>query len=98
VTPYIRRAEELDGDKTRSESRLIAYYLRQYAIEVAIQTGAASTPGEGQTTLLAIMDALEVEKVAMAAFSRSEAYFVCNKFAMEIFGRADSDDRNAPGS
>ena len=29
ITQFVRRAEELDGDRSRAESRLVAYYCRQ---------------------------------------------------------------------
>lgn len=37
ITPYIKRAEELDKDTSRTESQIVAYYCRFYALELAIK-------------------------------------------------------------
>ena len=33
-TQFIRRAEELDKDKSRPESRLVAFYCRQVSLSI----------------------------------------------------------------
>mmetsp|Transcript_67988 Transcript_67988/g.102549 ORF Transcript_67988/g.102549 Transcript_67988/m.102549 type:complete len:355 (-) Transcript_67988:69-1133(-) len=90
VTPYVRRAEELDRDKANPESRLVAYYCRQYAVHNGI--GLATSP-EGKKSLGELLNDLEKEKEAMSAFTRDEAKFLCTKFADKIFDKADAEDR-----
>ncbi|KAL3941015.1 MAG: hypothetical protein SGBAC_004556 [Bacillariaceae sp.] len=91
ITPYIRRAEELDRDKSNAESRLVAYYCRQYAVHNGIEFAQSDA---GKNCLGEILGALEVEKEAMDSFTRDEAKFLCSSFADKIFSKADTDDRN----
>eukprot|EP00980_Cylindrotheca_fusiformis_P009143 scaffold1992_cov113-Cylindrotheca_fusiformis.AAC.8 len=91
ITPYVRRAEELDRDKANAESRLVAYYCRQFAVH----TGIALATGEsGKNCLGEILGALESEKEAMDAFTIDEAKFLCEAFAEKIFDKADMEDRD----
>lgn len=90
LTPYVRRAEELDKDKANAESRLVAYYSRQYAVHVGIDL---ATSAAGKTCLGELLSALEKEKAAMDCFTRDEAKFLCRKFADKIFDKADLEDR-----
>eukprot|EP00555_Chaetoceros_dichaeta_P003540 CAMPEP_0198250144 /NCGR_PEP_ID=MMETSP1447-20131203/1443_1 /TAXON_ID=420782 /ORGANISM="Chaetoceros dichaeta, Strain CCMP1751" /LENGTH=88 /DNA_ID=CAMNT_0043934937 /DNA_START=135 /DNA_END=398 /DNA_ORIENTATION=- len=78
ITQYVRRAEELDKDESNPESRLVAYYCRQYAVQLGI---TLATTAEGKTSLAGLLDALDAEKVAMGNFSKEEAYTVCRGFA-----------------
>ena len=91
VTPYVRRAEELDRDKTNPESRLVAYYCRQYAVHTGIPL-AQSSPHAKQC-LGSILGELETEKEAMSNFTRDESKYLCRKFADGIFDKADGEDR-----
>mmetsp|Transcript_9644 Transcript_9644/g.16052 ORF Transcript_9644/g.16052 Transcript_9644/m.16052 type:complete len:339 (+) Transcript_9644:135-1151(+) len=90
ITPYIRRAEELDKDKANAESRLVAYYCRQYAVHNGITL--AQSPA-GKTALGGILNDLETEKEAMAAFNREESHYLCRQFAEKVFSKADEEDR-----
>ena len=36
-TAFIRRAEDLDKDVTRAESKVMAYYIRLYAMELVME-------------------------------------------------------------
>lgn len=90
ITPYVRRAEELDKDKANAESRLVAYYSRQYAVHTGIDL---ATSAAGKTCLGELLSALEKEKPAMDSFTREEAKFLCRKFAEKIFDKADLEDR-----
>jgi vacuolar protein sorting-associated protein VTA1 len=89
ITQYIRRAEELDRDTT-PQTRLVAYYCRQHAVQTGIPL-ATSVPA--RECLGAILDDLANEKKAMSNFSKEEGYIVCRKFAMKIFDKADNVDR-----
>lgn len=91
ITPYVRRAEELDRDKDNPESRLVAYYCRQYAVHSGI--GLATSPA-GKGCLGELLGSLEEEKQAMDSFTRDESKFLCEKFAEKIFDKADQEDRS----
>lgn len=90
ITPYVRRAEELDRDKANPESRLVSYYCRQYAVHNGI--GLATSPA-GKQCLGELLANLEGEKETMDSFTRDESKFLCEKFAEKIFDKADQEDR-----
>ena len=92
IAPYVKRAEELDRDNTAAESRLVAYYLRQYAVQLGIPLIAGASPA-AKTCLGTILGDLEKEKSKMDNFTRDEAAFLCRKFAMNVFNKADNEDR-----
>jgi vacuolar protein sorting-associated protein VTA1 len=96
ISPFVRRAEELDRDKTSPESRLVAYYCRQYAVHEGIPLASSSVAAK--TCLGHLLAQLEKEKLAMDNFTRDEAAFLCRKFAMGIFDKADQDDRAGASS
>jgi len=91
VSPYVRRAEELDKDQSSPESRLVAYYCRQYAVVTGIPL-AGSSPA-AKTCLGHLLGNLEAEKPAMDNFTREEAAFLSRKFATRVFDKADGEDR-----
>ena len=66
LTPFVRRAEELDKDKSSPESRLVAYYCRQYAVHTGIPL-ATSPPGKA--CLGGLLSHLEGEKAAIDNFT-----------------------------
>ncbi len=73
ITPFIRRAEELERDTSRAESRLVAYYSRQYAMELGIKLRENDPSSEeAMTFLLSLMDRLEKDKASMPVFSPEE--------------------------
>ena len=90
VTQFVRRAEELDGDSS-AESRVVAYYCRQYAVQSGIPLAGSSA--EAKNCLGQLLSDLETEKAAMAVFSREESKLICRKFADTVFDRADAVDR-----
>jgi len=90
ITPYVRRAEELDRDKGNPESRLVSYYCRQYAVHIGI---VFATSPAGKTCLGEMLGSLEGEKEVMDSFTRDESKFLCTKFADKIFDKADMEDR-----
>mmetsp|Transcript_46384 Transcript_46384/g.140512 ORF Transcript_46384/g.140512 Transcript_46384/m.140512 type:complete len:363 (-) Transcript_46384:1733-2821(-) len=90
ITTFIRRAEELDKDKSNPESRVVAYYCRQYAVQIGI---SLATSGPGKTCLGELLEQLETEKQAMSVFSREESKLICRRFADRIFTKADTEDR-----
>lgn len=72
VLPFIRRAEELDRDSSRPESKLIAYFCRQYAMELGIKVRENDTSNEATEYLLALMDRLENDKSQLPTFTQEE--------------------------
>ncbi|GKY91159.1 hypothetical protein MPSEU_000088700 [Mayamaea pseudoterrestris] len=90
IKPFLLRAEELDRDQTRPESRLVAYYLRQYAVQVGIPH---STLPESKVCLGHVLEALEAEQADMNQFTREEAALVCRQFCHKVFEKADGEDR-----
>lgn len=92
INPYIRRAEELDKDTNNAESRLVAYYCRQFAVHVGIPLAASSS--KAKECLGRILEDLEKEKAAMDNFSKEEAKFLCAQFANRIFNKANEEDMN----
>lgn len=91
ITPYVRRAEELDRDKGNPESRLVSYFCRQYAVHTGI---SFATSPSGKNCLRELLEALEGEKEAMDSFTRDESKYLCSEFAKKIFDKADQEDRS----
>ena len=72
------------------KSRLIAYYCRQYAVELALPLLKSAKDPAAKTTLLAIMSTLETEKTAVGdAFTKVEAYAVTRDFSNAVLSQAD---------
>ncbi|RLN91502.1 hypothetical protein BBJ28_00006447 [Nothophytophthora sp. Chile5] len=93
LLPFIRRAEELDRDSSRPESKLIAYFCRQYAMELGIKLRENDASNESTDYLLSLMDRLEDEKNKLPDFTQEEGKEICEDFAIEIFSKADDEDR-----
>jgi vacuolar protein sorting-associated protein VTA1 len=72
LVPFVRRAEELDRDSSRPESKLIAYFCRQYAMELGIKLREHDASNEATDFLLGLMDRLEAEKSKLPDFSQDE--------------------------
>lgn len=92
ISAFVRRAEELDKDQSTPESRLVAYYCRQYAVHTGIPLASAS-PAAKQC-LGSLLEILETEKPAMDNFTREEAKYLCKAFAEKVFIKADEEDRS----
>jgi len=90
ITQYVRIAEELVHDETNPKSRLVAYYCRQYAVQLG--TPFATGP-DGEATIATIVDAIDTDKDAMEKITKEEAYTTCRSLAMEVFDKADAEDR-----
>mmetsp|Transcript_24860 Transcript_24860/g.30558 ORF Transcript_24860/g.30558 Transcript_24860/m.30558 type:complete len:313 (+) Transcript_24860:46-984(+) len=89
ITQYVRRAEELDKDSS-PQTRIVAYYARQYAAQLGLPIASNQAAKE---CLGKILDSLETERKAMSNFTKDEAYLICREFALKIFDKADSIDR-----
>ncbi|KAJ8521395.1 hypothetical protein ON010_g17826 [Phytophthora cinnamomi] len=72
LLPFIRRAEELDRDTSRPESKLIAYFCRQYAMELGIKLRENDASNDATDYLLSLMDRLEDEKNKLPDFTQEE--------------------------
>lgn len=90
ITQYIRRAEELSSQKSTPETLIVAYHCRQHAVQTGIPL--ATTPA-AKKCLGDILTILEEHRKAMMNFSKEEKYQICRKFAMNVFDRADAEDR-----
>ena len=91
---FLQRAEELDRDTTNPNSKVVAFYCRQYAMELGIALRDRASDAEGATKfLLGLMDELEGEKQSLGDVSREEGEQIVFQFANEVFARADSEDR-----
>eukprot|EP00968_Pinguiococcus_pyrenoidosus_P026371 scaffold7074_cov256-Pinguiococcus_pyrenoidosus.AAC.11 len=94
VARYIRRAEELDRDRSKPESRLMAYYCRQYAAEKAMVLREQDSSEPVMRFLLGLVESLEAEKKAMPEFSPEEVQVLLRRFILQIFDVADEEDRS----
>lgn len=98
VAPYIKRAEELDKDSSHGESPVVAYYCRQYAMELGIELREqAKDPETVGQFLLGLIETLESAKEKIS-ISRDEGEQIVYKFAMDVFARADAEDRGPSGA
>jgi vacuolar protein sorting-associated protein VTA1 len=91
ISPFIKRAEELDRDTSNPDCKVVAYHCRAYAMEKAMnlrKEGGA----EMNKFLLELMTKLETEKKSLAV-SLEERKLICEKFAFSVFARADEEDR-----
>ncbi|KAJ1458365.1 Vta1 like-domain-containing protein [Pelagophyceae sp. CCMP2097] len=94
VSAFLKRAEELDKDSSRGECRVVAFYCRQHAMEMAIGLRSKCADAKAANAFLGdLMDALETEKQALGDISRDEGEQVLFKFATDVFARADEEDR-----
>ena len=91
IKVFLARAEELDRDAARNpESRVVAYNLRQYAVQVGI---SLANDADSKKCLGDILSELEKEKVPMSVFNNAEHWKICRKMADKVFDKADSEDR-----
>lgn len=96
INVFLKRAEELDRDKSNPESRVVAYNCRQYAVLIGIPLVSSSSKednGAAKASLAQLLTALEKEKQAMSVFSKNEHWKICRKVADRVFDKADSEDR-----
>jgi hypothetical protein len=69
---------------------LVAYYCRQYALELAIPLLKTVNDPKAQECAMNIMNALEEEKKAVGeAFSKHEAYGIVRDFATKVLQGGD---------
>ena len=96
---FLKRAEELDRDKSNAESRVMAYNCRQYAVLIGIPLVSSSTSSDNDNGAAAkkalgdLLTTLESEKEAMSVFSKNEHWKICRKVADRVFDKADAEDR-----
>lgn len=90
LAPYLKRAEELDKD-SRPESQVVAYYCRQYAMELGISLqDQIEDKAAGQQFLLSLIERLEKDKPPITKEEGEQTVFA---FALDVFARADNEDR-----
>ena len=90
LSAYLTRAEELDKDNSNPDSKIMAFSLRRYVMEKAIQT-KTKDPEVGQF-LGDLMTQLEKDKKSIN-ISETDRAIVCEKFAFQVFSKADEEDR-----
>ena len=100
INVFLKRAEELDRDKSNAESRVMAYNCRQYAVQIGIPLVSSSSSSAdndngaaAKASLGNLLTTLENEKRAMSVFSKSEHWKICRKVADRVFEKADAEDR-----
>lgn len=92
LAPYLKRAEELDRD-TRPESQVVAYYCRQYAMELGISLqDQIEDKATAQQFLLSLIERLERDKPPITKEEGEQTVFA---FASDVFARADTEDRTS---
>lgn len=90
IVSFIKRAEELDNDKTNPDSKVVAYFCRKYAVERGIKLRDNSP--DSNTYLMGLMTTLEKDKSSFT-MSQEEKQLICEKFAYSVFSKADEEDR-----
>ncbi|KAJ2038883.1 hypothetical protein H4S04_004535 [Coemansia sp. S16] len=94
VEPYIQRAQE-----TRAVDPVVSYFCKYYAARLAI-TSSNST--DGDTYLVQLLDQLEAEKQSIidseSMRDDSSASAHVTNFALRVFAKADTEDREGRGS
>eukprot|EP00978_Attheya_sp_CCMP212_P001790 scaffold3695_cov54-Attheya_sp.AAC.1 len=94
ITQFVRRAEELDRDaKNNPESRVMAYYCRQHAVQTGIPLAQSSASAAAKQCLGELLGELEREKAAMSVFSPAESQLICERFAEQVFSKANAQDQ-----
>ena len=97
INVFLKRAEELDRDKSNPESRVVAYNCRQYAVQIGIPLVSSSSSSNendaAKKSLGELLTTLESEKKAMSVFSKREHWKISRKVADRVFDKADAEDR-----
>ena len=93
IKAFLARAEEIDRDRTKPESPLIAYYCRFYAVSRAVEIIKSDTSDETRSFVLALMEQVEAQKQGMPVFTAEEGKHVMTMYALEVFDVADQEDR-----
>mmetsp|Transcript_5165 Transcript_5165/g.7910 ORF Transcript_5165/g.7910 Transcript_5165/m.7910 type:complete len:316 (+) Transcript_5165:74-1021(+) len=93
ISPYIRRAEELERDTSNPDHKDIAYFCRAYAMEKAMELRAQCSSGDVDQFLMTLMTELENTKASLPPGLSSRGKPLCESFALSLFTRADEEDR-----
>ncbi|RKP23927.1 Vta1 like-domain-containing protein [Syncephalis pseudoplumigaleata] len=92
IAPFLAKGSEM-----QAHDAVIAYFCNVYAAQLAVEKGVADT--ESRTFLMALLERLEQEKAALAGHEALEDKAVSKayveQFALNIFKRADDEDRAA---
>lgn len=78
ILPYLRRADELERDDSRQDSKIIAFFCRQYAMEMGIKLRENDSSSEATEYLLGLMDRLERDKAQLPQHSQEEGKVGCS--------------------
>mmetsp|Transcript_11515 Transcript_11515/g.27097 ORF Transcript_11515/g.27097 Transcript_11515/m.27097 type:complete len:364 (+) Transcript_11515:84-1175(+) len=96
LKPVLMRAEELDKDTAGEDSKVVAYYCRQYAMERGLelrQQQDASASSGANDFLMALMTRLEADKSSLPApVNKETGKATCASFADRVFAKAYQED------
>lgn len=95
ITPYIKRAQELDKDTQNPDAGFIAYYFRYYAVDTGLNLAKdpkyGPAPQDVNAILLDLLGKLETDKKALPEHTPAEGCKKIFDFANRLFYRADQD-------
>eukprot|EP01084_Bolivina_argentea_P122402 216899_1 len=96
ITAYVRRAEEFDRVGDGEQTKVIAYYCREYAAEQGVKLSEDCQDPEVVEFLGNLIGQLESDKERLSKesdFTREDAAKICLNFANNVFTQADEEDR-----
>lgn len=97
VAPYIKRAEDLDRDNSNPNTRVVAYFCRMYAIDVAMRLKNPDNKDEVQTLVMALLTMQEKARVELGDDAKKEnGQVICEDYALTSFSQADDQERVGP--
>jgi vacuolar protein sorting-associated protein VTA1 len=91
LTAFVKRAEELDKETANPDARVVAYFCRTFAVDRGIKLKAEGP--EVTPFLMQMMNLLEKDKPCVAGISNEDRKLICERFAYNVFSKADDEDR-----
>jgi vacuolar protein sorting-associated protein VTA1 len=95
LTAFVKRAEELDRETVNPDAKVVAYFCRTFAVERGIKLKAEGP--EVNPFLMQLMNILDKEKACVAGVSHEDRKLICERFAYNVFSKADDEDRAGLG-
>ncbi len=96
VSKYIKRAEDIEKEKSNPSSRLVAYYCYKYALDKVVEITKTDSDASIREFLLnSLLPAVEDRKRALSPPpSPSSDASTVESYALNIFAIAARDDAN----
>jgi len=91
ISVYLQQAKELDREQANSESQIVSYYCRKYAVLCGLQFAYDSQACKDY--LCTILNQLDEEKLELPSFTSKESECYTRKFANIVFTKADNADK-----